>query len=169
MKFKVKKSKCPYCTYICDGALPADNDCKPSPGDISFCLMCCNSNTWDDNMKLIKFDLNSISDLVERNRLKIIGVRMNEFWDKSPDKHNIREIYLKKMDQKIITQHKGKIMKITREDFETKYPFLKKLDGSDIKGLTMIIMMGLLDAAYGEKGEARKMEIFLDDLKEMID
>ena len=104
--FFVKKNKCPYCLYPCDSAFLDPNDPHkkggdvPEPGDVSFCLMCCSSMTWDKNMKLQKFDLNSIEDMVERVRIKMVGHRVHEFWDKNPDKSGRREKYLKIMDKR---------------------------------------------------------------------
>ena len=106
MKTKKKKNKdfvkhniCPYCTYVCGSASALDCVGTPHPGDISFCLMCCNSMTWDANMKLVKFDLNSIPDLLDRNRIKGLGLKMHEFWETTPDTDGRRAKYLKKMDE----------------------------------------------------------------------
>jgi hypothetical protein len=62
--------------------------------------MCCEPSTWDSNMKLIKFDLNSITDLLERNRIKILGLKINQFWETNPDKDGRRAMYLKLMDRR---------------------------------------------------------------------
>jgi hypothetical protein len=73
---------------------------KPEPGSISFCLMCCEPATWDESMKLVKFDLNSIPDIIERNRIKLLGMRVNEFWETHPDTDGRRAMYLKLMDKR---------------------------------------------------------------------
>jgi hypothetical protein len=101
-KYFVKRNICPYCTYPCDSAamIDIDGDDKPEPGSINFCLMCCEPSTWDENMKLVKFDLNYIEDIIERNRIKLLGIRINEFWETNPDKSGRRAMYLKRMDQR---------------------------------------------------------------------
>lgn len=104
-KYFVKKNKCPYCTYPCESAImseknPDKNEEIPSPGDLSFCLMCCNASKWDNNMKLIKFDLESIPDLFDRIKVKDIGMRMEEWWDKNHSTNDRREHYLKIMDKR---------------------------------------------------------------------
>lgn len=98
----VKRNRCPYCTYPCDSAFMQDDKYdkeKPTVGDISFCMMCCEPSQWDANMKLVKFDLNKIPDLIERNRIKVLGMRVQEFWDKNPDKTGRRNRYLKILDK----------------------------------------------------------------------
>jgi hypothetical protein len=62
--------------------------------------MCCEPATWDASMRLIKYDLNSIPDLLERNRIKLLGMRMEEFWQTNPDKDGRRTKYLKIMDER---------------------------------------------------------------------
>lgn len=94
----VKRNKCPYCTYPCDSASQIDGKHKPSVGDLSFCLMCCEPSTWDVSMRLIKFDLNSIHDLLERNRIKSLGFKIHDYWEQNPCKDGRREKYLKIMD-----------------------------------------------------------------------
>ena len=67
----VKKNVCPYCTYPCDSATSIDKKrYKPEVGSLSFCLMCCEPSEFNEEMDLVKFDLNSIDDLIERNKLK---------------------------------------------------------------------------------------------------
>ena len=115
MEYKVKKkknslfvkhNKCPYCTYNCDSAFmnPIDPDYKesnkPVPGNVSFCLMCGEPSRWDHDMKLIKFDLNTIPDILERNRIKLLGMHIHTFWEQNPCKDGRREKYLKIMDKK---------------------------------------------------------------------
>jgi hypothetical protein len=95
---KVKKNKCPYCTYPCDRASMVRGKEKPRPGSLSFCLMCCELSEWDKNMKLQKFDINSIPDLIERNKIKSLGMHMIDFWEQKPDTTGRREKYLKIMD-----------------------------------------------------------------------
>lgn len=96
----IKPNICPYCTYPCDsaGGIGEFEGYKPSSGDLSFCLMCSMPSIFDDEMTLVKFDLNSIKDLVERNRLKAIQFRCNEFWDHHPDKDGRRKKYLEIME-----------------------------------------------------------------------
>ena len=96
----IKRNRCPYCTYLCDSATMLKGNDKPSPGAISFCLMCCEPGTWDKNMKIVKFDLNSITDIIERNKIKLVGMKMNEFWDTHPDTDGRRAMYLKLMDKR---------------------------------------------------------------------
>jgi hypothetical protein len=95
----IKKNICPHCTYPCDSATMIKGEDKPRPGCLSFCLMCCEPSVFDDNMKLIKFDLNTITDIIERNRIKVLGMRVHEFWDIHPDTDGQRAMYLKKMDK----------------------------------------------------------------------
>ncbi len=98
-KHFVKKNICPYCTYPCDSAFMHEDDKqKPDPFDLSFCLMCCEPSQWDQNMKLIKFDLDSVKDIVERNRLKMIKIKVEDFWNTHPDTDGRREKYLTIMD-----------------------------------------------------------------------
>lgn len=85
-----KKNNCPYCGYFCDAAMMhEDEKAIPTPGDLSFCLMCTEASIFNKKMKLKKFDLNSVKDLVERNRLKGIQVNMRLFWDSQPDADKI--------------------------------------------------------------------------------
>lgn len=80
-----KPNNCPYCGYFCDAAeMLEDKNAIPYPGDLSFCFMCSEAMQFDENMNLIKFDLNSIDDIVERNRLKMLQVKMRRFWDECP-------------------------------------------------------------------------------------
>lgn len=96
----VKRNRCPYCTYPCDSATNLDENERPEPGCISFCLMCCEPAVWDGNMKLVKFDLNSIPNILERTRIKMLGIKVREFWDTHPDTDGRREKYLKIMDKR---------------------------------------------------------------------
>lgn len=96
----VKPNICPYCTYPCDsaGGIAGDEGYKASSGDLSFCLMCGSPSIFENNMNLKKFDLNTIEDLVERNRLKAIQFRCNEFWEYHPDTDGRRKKYLTIME-----------------------------------------------------------------------
>jgi hypothetical protein len=99
----VKENICPYCTYPCEsaGGIDGAERSKPHPGCISFCLMCCRAATWDANMKLVKFDLNSIPNLLERNRIKRLGFHIEEFWEKNPElESERRNRYLKIMEER---------------------------------------------------------------------
>lgn len=81
-----KPNKCPYCNHFCDAALCTDDDMeKPSPGDISFCIICFEPAEFDKDMKLIKFDLDSIQDAYERNRLKDMRSSMKHFIKNHPE------------------------------------------------------------------------------------
>lgn len=96
----VKRNLCPYCTYPCDSASMIKGQGRPHPGCISFCLMYCQPAAWNAEMKLIKFDLDSIPDLLERNRIKVLGIKIEQFWEENPDKDGRRAKYLKIMDEK---------------------------------------------------------------------
>lgn len=98
-EFVKEGNTCPYCTYICESASMINSKERPKQGDLSFCLMCCQPLQWNENMDLVKFDLNSIDDIVERNRLKIMSLKMQEFWTFHPDKTGKREKYLKAYDE----------------------------------------------------------------------
>ncbi len=81
-----KPNNCPYCGYFCDAAtMVGDKKAKPKKGDLSFCIMCSESSIFAKNMKMVKFDLNSIDDIVERNRLKACSYKIKEFWDLNPE------------------------------------------------------------------------------------
>ena len=96
-----KPNNCPYCGYFCDAATFSGEGKKaPKSGDLSFCLMCLGPSEFDKNMKMIKFDLNSIDDIVERNRLKGMQIKMEEFWEINPDKSGRREKFLKERDRR---------------------------------------------------------------------
>lgn len=99
----VKENICPHCTYPCESASGIDGAERfnPHPGCISFCLMCCGAAAWDANMKLVKFDLNSIPNLLERNRIKRLAFHIQEFWDKNPElESERRNKYLKIMEER---------------------------------------------------------------------
>jgi hypothetical protein len=81
-----KENYCPYCGYLCDAStLLFKKNGKPKPGDLSFCIMCTEPSEFDKKLNLIKFDLNSIEDAIERNRLKGIQVQMLLYWEANPD------------------------------------------------------------------------------------
>jgi hypothetical protein len=69
-----------------------DPNAHPEPGNLSFCLMCTEASVWDNKMKLIKFDLNSIEDLVERVRIKRLKTEMELFWEQNPDPRRDRYV-----------------------------------------------------------------------------
>lgn len=95
----LKKDKCPYCTFKVKSAINADNDI-PKPGDISFCMMCCNPSQFNSKMKMVKIDLNKIDNIIERNRLKSMQIKLEMFWDENPNLADQRLKYLKIMDKK---------------------------------------------------------------------
>lgn len=102
-KHFVKENICPYCTYPCESAngIGEHSVEKPHPGCISFCLMCCSAAQWDVNMKLVKFDLNSIQNILERNRVKLLGMKIEQFWDENPDiEPDRRNRYLRIMEKR---------------------------------------------------------------------
>ena len=98
-KYFVKPNNCPYCTYPCESADMIGGDEKPQPGDISFCLMCGEASKWDENMTFVKFDIDSITDIIDRIRLKNLKMQFDSFWEAHPDKDGRREMYLKKKDE----------------------------------------------------------------------
>lgn len=98
-KYFVKKNECPYCTYPCDSADSINHDHRPQPGHLSYCMMCGNVSQWDENMNFVKFDIDSITDIVERNRLKSLRIDIERFWEENPDKDGRRTMYLNKMDE----------------------------------------------------------------------
>lgn len=96
-----KPNHCPYCGYFCDAAsFPSDEKKAPKPGDLSFCLMCSGASEFDKDMKMVMFDLNSIPDLIERNRVKGIQTKMELFWLENPDKCDKREQFLRERDRR---------------------------------------------------------------------
>lgn len=95
-----KPNNCPYCGYFCDAAMMTGNDkAVPKTGDLSFCMMCCEPSVFDESMKMQKFDLNSVNNLVERNRLKGIKIKMELFWETHPEDSPRQEQFLKVRDQ----------------------------------------------------------------------
>lgn len=98
----LKENKCPYCDYRCTAAeLMEDENQAPCVGDLTFCLMCCGASQFDENMNMIIFDINSIDDLIERNRIKGEQLKMELFWETHPDNLKIRGKYLNARDQKM--------------------------------------------------------------------
>ena len=87
-----KENKCPYCGYFCDAAqMLEDPSAIPTPGDLTFCIMCTEASQFDKDLNMIKFDINSIEDLIERNRIKGIQVKMGLFWDEHPELQKLRD------------------------------------------------------------------------------
>ena len=93
----VKKNNCPYCTYESDSATMIGGNRKPSPGDLTFCLMCSQPSQFDDTMTLVKFDLDSVTDINERIRLKSIQAKCDDFWESHPEASKDKE-FLKKRE-----------------------------------------------------------------------
>ena len=92
-----KKNNCPYCGYFCDAAtLPGNDKKSPKIGDLSFCLMCVNPSMFDNDFKLVKFDLNSIKDIVERNKLKIMQLEIKRFYEENPKLQDKIKQYINK-------------------------------------------------------------------------
>lgn len=91
-----RKNNCPYCGYFCDAhQMIEDERIAPQVGDLTFCLMCCEPSQFDNDMKMEKFDLNSIDDISERNRLKGIKINMENFWKEHPHISFKREKYIR--------------------------------------------------------------------------
>lgn len=84
-KFR-KPNTCPYCGHYCDAATIIDDDKRipPTVGSLSFCINCAESSEFDKNMILIKFNLDSIENEVERNRLKNLQQHMKNFLKINP-------------------------------------------------------------------------------------
>jgi len=86
-----KSNYCPYCGYFCDAATMAgDPKGIPTPGSLSFCLMCCNPCEFDKDLILQKFDINTINNFEERNRLFDIGAKMHLWWLLASQKDKLR-------------------------------------------------------------------------------
>lgn len=90
---------CPYCDYKCDAAMfPGDENKRPNIGDLSFCLMCYQAQQFDKKMKLVKFDINSIKNIIARNKLKCMQLEIQRFWEEQshePEMIKLRNKYLK--------------------------------------------------------------------------
>lgn len=81
----VKYALCPYCQYeiTCSETIGKEKH-LPKPGDLSFCLMCCEAMEFDKNLNFKKFDLNSVSDPEERNYYKSTQDKMKKAWEEMP-------------------------------------------------------------------------------------
>ncbi len=83
---KMKENKCPYCCCKMNAATSLDDEAYiPVAGDLSFCIMCCEASQYDKDMKMVKFDIDSIKDLMERNKLKNVQAHIRRFWEENPD------------------------------------------------------------------------------------
>jgi len=98
----LKENTCPYCDYECTSATLIGNETvAPKPGDLSFCLMCCGAFLFDEKMNFVKFDLNSIPNIMERIRLRDLQIKMEQFWESKSRSENLRrETYLRNRDKK---------------------------------------------------------------------
>lgn len=97
-----KENYCPYCKYKIDAATIIEGDKKiaPKAGDLSFCLMCTNPLQFTKELKLKQFNLNTVKNINERNRLKLIQIHMENFWETaSAINHQRRHQYLKNLDE----------------------------------------------------------------------
>lgn len=91
-----RENNCPYCGYFCDAhQMLKDEMAVPKVGDLTFCMMCCEPSQFNNDMKMEKFDLNSIEDIEERNRLKKIKNNMERFWKDHAHISNRREEYIR--------------------------------------------------------------------------
>lgn len=81
-----KENYCPYCNYKNDAAtMPGDPNAIPTAGDLTFCLKCSECSQFDENMKLIKFDIDSIENKKEVDRLKKMQNHIRDFWKAHPE------------------------------------------------------------------------------------
>lgn len=64
---------------------PGDETLTPVPGNLSLCLMCCELSQFDPDMKLVKFDINMIPDIVVRVDIKAQQNNMRLFWEEHPE------------------------------------------------------------------------------------
>ena len=97
-----KDNYCPYCNYFCDCATitgVSDPKAVPKPGDLSFCMMCCRPMKFGENMRLEKFDIDSLESRSQRNRLTEIRIMMELYWiqEASMEDKQKREEYLKNL------------------------------------------------------------------------
>ncbi len=54
-----KENYCLYCGYCLDAAMiPGDDTAVPTPNSLSVCIKCAKVSMFDDDMKLVPFDLN---------------------------------------------------------------------------------------------------------------
>lgn len=80
------KHKCPYCGYECDAATSLDEpNAMPEVGSIAFCLKCVRCFEFGPDMNTLKFDLDTIENLDERIRLKVLQLNMLDFFRKNPE------------------------------------------------------------------------------------
>lgn len=101
MKNNLRKDKCPYCTYkVTTAQNLEDKTLIPKPGDITFCMMCCNPSQFNNKMKMEKIDLNKITNIIDRNHLKTNQIKLEMFWDENPNLAPQRLKYLNILDQK---------------------------------------------------------------------
>lgn len=57
----VNENNCPYCSHKTDSAVNEfDEDIKPSPGDITLCIICGEISEFDSEMQLIKFNISKL-------------------------------------------------------------------------------------------------------------
>lgn len=57
----MKKNICPFCNYQTDRAKNLEDETAvPDPGDISLCIRCAEASEFDENLNLVKFDLNKL-------------------------------------------------------------------------------------------------------------
>ena len=69
-----KTNFCPWCFHHVDAASNPDYPNQtPLPGDYSVCIECTEVSHFDDNMKLIKLDLDTLNpeDLKDITRMKL--------------------------------------------------------------------------------------------------
>lgn len=82
----LKKNTCPYCGYNVSATMCKDDEkAVPQPRDLTFCMMCTELCKFDEKMKLIKFDINSIQNLVDRSSIKLEQLKIRQFWEENPD------------------------------------------------------------------------------------
>ncbi len=57
----ITKTTCPYCGKKNDRALnPQNEQDRPDPGSLSVCIQCTELSEFDENLGLIKFDINKL-------------------------------------------------------------------------------------------------------------
>ena len=57
---------------------------------------------------------------------------------------------------------------MTRETFNSSYPFLTNLSDDDLKKLLIFFMMAMLDISLGTKKEDSKIEKFVKDIQKIL-
>jgi hypothetical protein len=75
-----KGNHCPYCNHYCDAAtLPEDEEAAPYVGALSVCIECAKVSAFDKDMKLERFDMNTLDQdehaFVTKMQYAIHGVR----------------------------------------------------------------------------------------------